>query len=381
MVPYKSNSTRTESITNATDRLVGRLSPVNRDAVALHIQRRRNKGNKAPTCLNVAQALLHLDRWLKGRPLASLDARKATDFVSDLLNSVSQRSAAAYTIYIKAALREARGLEKLPADLHAALTVREPRTKANALILTSQDFEGLLGAARRMDGELSTLPRSTMTQAILWFLWDSGVRVREALGLNVGDVRFEDHDGAVVTMRRDQPDLKTGPRSLYISESVGALRTWLGLHPNGTDPKAPLFPAFRDRSGKRYVSYLTVHRIIKRLGEESGLHERQSGTKTLSPHDFRHTRATRAARAGWGEEQMRKFFGWSPGSKMPSTYIHLTLDDVREQVRRDAGVDAEGYRQAVETGSEEAQLAALLSRIMEKQNSGTHTRTVPTAPV
>jgi hypothetical protein len=57
----------------------------------------------------------------------------------------------------------------------------------------------------------------------------------------------------------------------------------------------------------------------------------------VNPHLLRHTRATEAARSGWNEEQMRKFFGWAPGSPMPSTYTHLTAEDMRERVLKDRG--------------------------------------------
>lgn len=77
---------------------------------------------------------------------------------------------------------------------------------------------------------------------------------------------------------------------------------------------------------------------------ESGLLATRSEPRPLRAHDFWHTCATRKARLGWNESQLRRYFGWSPGSDMPSRYVHLALGDMREQVRRDAGVDEWDYQ-------------------------------------
>ena len=69
---------------------------------------------------------------------------------------------------------------------------------------------------------------------------------------------------------------------------------------------------------------------------------KRAGLRHMNPHLFRHTRATRAATQGWNEPQMRAYFGWGPGSEMPSHYIHLSARNMEDQVRRDAGVDELG---------------------------------------
>ncbi|MEK6985196.1 MAG: hypothetical protein AABX89_02280 [Candidatus Thermoplasmatota archaeon] len=62
---------------------------------------------------------------------------------------------------------------------------------------------------------------------------------------------------------------------------------------------------------------------------------------------------------------------------MPAHYIHIAAKDVREQLLRDAGLDANGYRTVTEAGGEERVLAELLQRILAKK-SGNDLTTRPT---
>lgn len=74
------------------------------------------------------------------------------------------------------------------------------------------------------------------------------------------------------------------------------------------------------------------------------------------------------------EAELRKFFGWRDGSHMPAIYVHLALEDMRDRVRRDAGVDALGYSNAVETGDEIEKLKMLLRKIVAEPASRTKRR-------
>jgi hypothetical protein len=106
------------------------------------------------------------------------------------------------------------------------------------------------------------------------------------------------------------------------------------------------------------------------LGKASGVITGRDRSVNLCPHDFRHTRATEAARDNWNEEKMRCYFGWKPGSRMPSLYTHLALGDLREQVRRDAGLDDHGCVQPTETVTA-AQLMEQAMRLMLSQQQTT----------
>lgn len=199
-----------------------------------------------------------------------------------------------------------------------------------------------------------------MLVALLWLLRDSGFRISEALSLNIGDVRLDDA-GARLALRPDAPDLKTGPRTIYVARCIPAVKAWMAMHPQAGNAKAPLFCGLRDHSGLKRLGYLVSGRVVKELAERSGATSKVSTGQPITPHDFRHTRATEVARnREMSEEEMRRYFGWSAGSKMPSTYIHLTLGDMKESVLRAAGLSPLGTRLAtVEVGASQEDLVLL----------------------
>jgi hypothetical protein len=71
---------------------------------------------------------------------------------------------------------------------------------------------------------------------------------------------------------------------------------------------------------------------------------KRAGLRHINPHLFRHSRATRAAESGWNESVMRTYFGWQPGSRMASHYVHLAQGQIEERVRKDAHLDPLGAR-------------------------------------
>lgn len=84
------------------------------------------------------------------------------------------------------------------------------------------------------------------------------------------------------------------------------------------------FAKLLEAAGRNPLSYSALHMLLKRAANATGLNG-QAGVKVLTNHDFRHTRGTRAARTGWMEAELRKFFGWRDGSHMPAIYVHLAL--------------------------------------------------------
>jgi integrase/recombinase XerD len=61
--------------------------------------------------------------------------------------------------------------------------------------------------------------------------------------------------------------------------------------------------------------------MLKSVIKETGIKKR------VYPHLFRHSRATMLANH-LTEFQMNQYFGWTQGSDMPSTYVHLSGKDL-----------------------------------------------------
>lgn len=353
------------------------VSAANRTTADLFIRRQSNQGIRSSTLYHYANTIRRLDRHLNGRPFASVQPEDMDMLFADLRDQYKPATVLHYSIQTRAFLRWVLKTKDLPDELDEATYVRESDVRSRFRILSVTEFHGLLDATRRHEGRFAKLARVERTQAILWTLWDTGFRASELLSLTVGSVAFEDAHGARLNL--PEPDatpfsLKRGPRTVYVVECVGPLRAWLDMHPAADDPAAPLFPHAYSRKGTDPTRYQSLNKLIERTGNAAGVNG-DPNKKKVTAHDFRHTLATRKAKAGWVEAQMRAYFGWSPTSKMPSFYVHLALADMRDRVRRDAGVDDLGYARTVETGDDAAQLRALLRRMLTDSDAPNAART------
>lgn len=184
-------------------------------------------------------------------------------------------------------------------------------------LLSQEDLRQMIVAAR-----------TVQQKAVIAVLYESGMRASEFCALNVGSVVFDQY-GAVLTLPKDAPGLKTGARRVRVFDCVSYLHAWFEEHPQKGDPYAPLWLTYNRRLGYGRLHTWTLAHWVKRIAKLGGI------KKHVHPHLFRHTAATERARMGWNEGQMRAFFGWAKGSEMPSWYVHLAgLDYENVEIER-----------------------------------------------
>lgn len=206
------------------------------------------------------------------------------------------------------ALRHGASIEKLPArppKPPAYWRQRQPR------ILSATEVRSILAAARRLPPVNSLRPATTAT--LLGLLYATGVRIGEALALDVGDLDCGDR---ILTVRKG----KFGKsRALPLRDStVEALIRYVHhpLRPMGRDVATPLFVSCR----RRRLSYPAVSEALYK----SCLAARIS--KPLPrPHDFRHTFAIGRVEAWYAQ-------GCDVNALLPtlSTYLgHISVENTR----------------------------------------------------
>ena len=118
---------------------------------------------------------------------------------------------------------------------------------------------------------------------------------------------------------------------MYASEAVALpniehIEEWIRRHPMRKNPDAYLF--CNSRNTTKPMRYQSVRKILNNLSKKAGLRRR------ITPHMFRHTRASILAKAGVSPYTMNKVMGWSTDSKMWRTYLHITQKDAVDEVLR-----------------------------------------------
>jgi integrase len=104
--------------------------------------------------------------------------------------------------------------------------------------------------------------------------------------------------------------------------SEQALQEWLKYHKFRDDPYSPLF--YRsDKNIKKRLTTEGLGKILRQIGK--GMNRR------IYPYLFRHSRATFLAKH-LTEQEMKVYFGWTMGSRMVQTYVHLSCRDLDEKV-------------------------------------------------
>lgn len=162
-------------------------------------------------------------------------------------------------------------------------------------------------------------------KALICVLYESGCRIGEVLSLRIKHVTIDDMGGQIIV------DGKTGMRRIRLIVSVPYLTTWLDHHPLKNDPEAPLWPILATRNRNGFLSYQSANTLIQDIAKKAGI------KKKANPHIFRHSRATHLANT-LTEAQMNHYFGWIQGSKMPSTYVHLSGRDLDDAILRMNGI-------------------------------------------
>ena len=164
-------------------------------------------------------------------------------------------------------------------------------------------------------------------RSLISSLADSGCRIGEILSMRVGDVRFDEY-GAVFLVTG-----KTGDRRVRVlGDSVPYLEAWLDAHPGREDPGAPLWVGLEGAAKGEALNYAAARKVLQSAARRAGLKKR------VHAHLFRHTRATQLA-AKVAEGPLAAAMGWTVGSAMSQTYVHLSGRDVDRAILEAEGIE------------------------------------------
>ena len=177
--------------------------------------------------------------------------------------------------------------------------------------------EGALITKEEVDKAIQAC-ESIRDKALLSMIYESGCRIGEIASLKIGNLIFDKYGVQINVIG------KTGARRIRLVHSSFLMRVFLDGHPFKDDKNAFLWYN-SERDVNEPICYNAFKNIIIKAFKKAGIKKR------CNPHLFRHSRATEMA-SFLTEFQMNQYFGWTQGSEMPSTYVHMNGKEVDSAV-------------------------------------------------
>lgn len=181
--------------------------------------------------------------------------------------------------------------------------VREPR------VLTAEECSRLLGA---FDGSSW---RDVRDRAAIFFLWETGCRISEAVGLDLEDLDLDRCQALVLGKRKLE---RTVP---FTGRTAMALRCYLEVTRPVLANSSNVAAVFLGRHGRR-VHDDVIRQGLNRAASRAGI------PKHLWPHLLRHTYATQMLEAGVDLRYVQHLLGHT-NIRSTERYTHVTGAKVR----------------------------------------------------
>ena len=158
----------------------------------------------------------------------------------------------------------------------------------------------------------------------LWaLLWESGIRIGEALGLRHEDLAAAEGELTVTRRVNDNRARAKSPASRTIPVGPELVRLYADyLHAEYGDLDSDyIFVNLWGQPYGRPLTYAAVHDLVRRIRRDTGI--------DFDPHWFRHSRATILLRHGTPIEVVSTLLGHSSIATTMDVYGHLTVEDAR----------------------------------------------------
>ena len=263
---------------------------------------------------------IDLDHWLLDLrergigTLAELTARievnQLRSYLSSLYDSHEKTSLCRRLSAIRSFLKYLRSQKLITRDI--GILVPTPKTKKSLPeFFKIEEMEELINAP-----DVSTV-LGRRDRAIFEVIYGCGLRVSEAVGLNICDVSLEKGWLTVMGKGSKERSVPFGPPARQ------AIEAWLSDRPGVTQSSsAPLFVNFR---GGRLTSRSVARLLAKHL-------VRIAAARSISPHGLRHSFATHLLAAGADLRTIQELLGHARLSTT-QRYTHVDLGALLDEYR------------------------------------------------
>jgi len=297
------------------------MNELNRKDIERFVELKRVNGQSEQTISHQSKIVTELSDFLK-KPFREATEQDIFSFINHKSKTCCERTLFMFKLVTKAFYKFLYGLEDTYPEQVKNLNRNLKRNGNNhkvaikpEQILVKEDIAMLVKHCEYYRDE-----------AILTVLYESGCRIGEFVGMNIGHLVDHEHGKVLVV------DGKTGERRILLVESVPYLNKWLEHHPmkdSMNQNEIPLWCTLKPPFKR--VELNTVQCLLKTIRNRSGTKKR------MNAHSFRHSRATYLAKF-LSDAQMRTFFGWEGASEMVGLYTHLSGKDTDQVILKSAGI-------------------------------------------
>ncbi len=201
-------------------------------------------------------------------------------------------------------------ISKGEAQPRRAVVLKAPRKLPR--VLTVSEVQAILDACERLRDRL-----------LFALLYDSGVRIGEALGLRHEDIAAAERELTVCPRSNDNGARTKSHHTRTIPVSAALIRLYADhLHAEYGDLDSDyVFVNLWGEPRGQALAYRAVYDLVVRLRRRTGI--------DFDPHWYRHTMATRLLRDGVPIEVVSTLLGHASVTTTLSIYGHLTVEDAR----------------------------------------------------
>jgi len=316
------------------------ICKANKDSIFDYLEYCRARDLKTSTIRKDLYAIRFVARRLKNKTFK--DA-KEKDFVR-IISIVNEQKWSYETkrnhrVVLKKFTKWAYGIKqrnKYPTSVDwIETTSKKEREMLPEELITKEEFDRMLSVCDNL-----------RDKCILFLLFETGVRIGEALDIQLKHIVFQKDGSALVLVSG-----KTGMRRIPLFASVPAIKSWLNIHPLRDNPESYLIVTNQNRYdgrkkvGERIVkgklknvmqsvyvpiNYNGMRKILQNIKKKAKLEKR------IYLHLFRHTSGT--DKASWMSDRLSmQFHGWKT-SRMVARYSHLSVKDLSEVMKKHYGL-------------------------------------------
>lgn len=263
---------------------------------------------------------IDLDHWLSdlkergigtlGELSSRIEVNQLRSYLSSLYDSHEKTSLCRRLSAIRSFLKYLRSQKLITRDI--GILVPTPKTKKSLPeFFKIEEMEELINAP-----DVSTV-LGRRDRAIFEVIYGCGLRVSEAVGLNICDVSLEKGWLTVMGKGSKERSVPFGPPARQ------AIEAWLSDRPGVTkSSSSPLFVNFR---GGRLTSRSVARLLAKHL-------VRIAASRSISPHGLRHSFATHLLAAGADLRTIQELLGHARLSTT-QRYTHVDLGALLDEYK------------------------------------------------